>query len=391
MSICRISPAHLGDRYRSLLHAEGSAVLLLNLSKVTEQYRALCNALPGVEPYYAIKSLPHPAVVEHLLSLGCGLDIATAGEIEMIRDLPVDTNKTIHTHPIKRPQDIRAALNFGVTTFVVDNIWELEKFIPFAGRVELLLRISYRNPEARVDLSRKFGCTVEEAPFLLQRAEQLGIRVKGLSFHVGSQSKNGEIHAAAIRAASRIMQEHNAEFDENVETIDIGGGFPVNYGDNTLGIEAFCAPIREALAELPAHFRVLAEPGRFLSAPAGTAITQVMGKARRGDTTWYYLNDGVYGSFSGQIYDHTHYPLEVFSDLEERETAALTGPTCDSIDMIAESIVIPPLQIGDIVVGHMMGAYTMASASDFNLFDRAHVVVMDDDQWAIDTVTSITA
>jgi len=103
----------------------------------------------------------------------------------------------------------------------------------------------------------------------------------------------------------------------------------------------------------------------------------VMGRASRDGRHWYYLDDGVYGSYSGQLFDHMRYPLEVFSDSAERHPAVLAGPTCDSIDVIAEDIVLPELAIGDLVVGHCMGAYTAATATDFNAFPRARIVTLN--------------
>jgi ornithine decarboxylase len=131
---------------------------------------------------------------------------------------------------------------------------------------------------------------------------------------------------------------------------------------------------------------VIAEPGRFISGPSMTCVATVIGRALRNGLHWYYLDDGVYGSFSGQIYDHMRYPLEIYSDDQRRYTSVLAGPTCDSIDLIAEDIQLPQLNLGDLVVGRMMGAYTSASASDFNMLRRAKVVVVNDHTAAAFTV-----
>jgi ornithine decarboxylase len=146
-------------------------------------------------------------------------------------------------------------------------------------------------------------------------------------------------------------------------------------------IEQFCAPIVAALATLPNDVRIIAEPGRFISAPAGVAITSVMGRARRDGLWWYYLDDGVYGSFSGQIFDHAVYPVQALtvngaapSPEQPKHPAVLAGPTCDSIDVVAEGLPLPDLVAGDLLVGRMMGAYTCASATDFNFFPRARIV-----------------
>jgi ornithine decarboxylase len=156
--------------------------------------------------------------------------------------------------------------------------------------------------------------------------------------------------------------------------LDIGGGFPVDYVAPVMPIEEFCAPIRASLAAVPPGVRVIAEPGRYIAAPAGTCVASVMGRARRDGRWWYYLDDGLYGSYSGQLYDHARYPVDSLRQDGPRSPSVLAGPTCDSIDVVAEDLPLPELEAGDLIVGRMMGAYTWASATDFNFFPRARVV-----------------
>ena len=366
--------------YQALVEQYGSPLLLLDCDKLVKQYHELSNALPGVEFFYAIKSLPHPAAIHTLEQLGAGFDIATSGEIDLLWEQHAAPRHTIHTHPIKRDSDIRDALRFGCTTFVVDNIYELEKFVNYRHRVGLLIRVSFPNPNSPVDLSRKFGCKPEEVELLLQKASNMGLHVKGLSFHAGSQCPEPSNHVHAIKQCKQIIDNVYNNTGKLLSILDIGGGFPVEYTGDACDTESFCQPIREALEELPGNVHIIAEPGRFLSAPAMTSICTVMGKAHRGESTWYYLDDGVYGSYSGQIFDHATYPLTIFSDHKEKEQAVFAGPTCDSIDVIAENLTMPPLNIGDIVIGKQMGAYTSASATDFNLFKRAKIVVINQDK-----------
>jgi len=112
-------------------------------------------------------------------------------------------------------------------------------------------------------------------------------------------------------------------------------------------------------------------------APAVTAIATVTGRARRGDCQWYYLDDGVYGSYSGQLFDHMRYPLQVINDDPQRQPSVLAGPTCDSIDIIAEDVPMPDLGEGDLVIGHMMGAYTAATSTRFNSLNAAKIITID--------------
>jgi ornithine decarboxylase len=123
---------------------------------------------------------------------------------------------------------------------------------------------------------------------------------------------------------------------------------------------------------------VIAEPGRFIAGPSAIAVASVMGRAEREGLWWYYLDDGLYGSYNGQLFDHASYPLESLKKDGELRPSVLAGPTCDSIDVIAENILLPRLKAGDVVVGRAMGAYTWASASEFNFFPRATVVSVNE-------------
>jgi ornithine decarboxylase len=162
-----------------------------------------------------------------------------------------------------------------------------------------------------------------------------------------------------------------------MDVLDIGGGFPVDYAMTGFDAESYFSPIRSALTELPEHISIIAEPGRFLIAPAVTGISTITGKAKRGDYLWYYLDDGICGSYSGQLFDHTSYPLQIFNDSPQRQRSILAGPTCDSIDIIAEDVELPELQEGDLVIGHMMGAYTHATSTSFNSLAGAKIVVIN--------------
>ena len=359
---------------KQLVAEFGSPLLIIDCQRVREQYRKLHKALPGVDLHYALKPLPHPSVVETIVELGGWLDLATTGETQLVTQLGIDPARCIHTHPIKRDIDIRNALHLGVKIFVADNPDEVRKFEPYRDQCELLLRVSFRSPGAVVDLSRKFGCDPEDLLELARLARKLGVTVKGLSFHVGSQASDSAKHVEAIQVCSGLMAQARREKLGLFDTLDIGGGYPIEYGQKVADIGRFCAPIRAALAKLPARVRVIAEPGRYLCGPAAIGVASVMGRAKREGHWWYYLDDGLYGSYSGQLFDHAKYPVESLKEGDEKFPSVLAGPTCDSIDVIAENLMLPQLKAGDLIVGRAMGAYTWASASEFNFFPKATVV-----------------
>ena len=362
---------HLVKRY-------GSPLFIIDAARVRTQYRKLAAALPNVDLHYALKPLPHASVVQTLRDEGAFFDLATNGEVDLVQRCGVAAARCIHTHPIKRDSDIRTALDYGVNVFVVDNPDELRKFVKFRGRASLLIRVSFRSPDAVCDLSRKFGCAPEATAELLALAAELRIKIAGFSFHVGSQAMDSGMYVHAIGVCRELMAG-TAAATHDLSILDIGGGFPVDYVNRSLSIEDYCAPIRRALSALAPGVRVIAEPGRYIAAPSAISVSSVMGRALRDGLWWYYLDDGLYGSYSGQMYDHAKYPIEALSS-GDRQThpSVLAGPTCDSIDVIGENLQLPKLDIGDLIVGRSMGAYTSASASDFNFFPRATVLALDE-------------
>jgi ornithine decarboxylase len=321
--------------------------------------------------------MPHPAVVRSIIAEGGFLDLATSGEVQLAQRLGVDPARCVHTHPIKRPEDIANALHFGVRTFVADNPDEVRKFAPLAQQAQLLLRVSFRSPGAMVDLSRKFGCDPQELLGLARLAADLGIVVRGLSFHAGSQVPDAAKHVEALEACAQLMAAARRERLGLFDTLDIGGGFPIEYLQPVQHIGRFCAPLRAAIARLPRRVRVIAEPGRYIVGPAAIGVATVMGRALREGRWWYYLDDGMYGSYSGQLFDHARYPVEPLRASTERLPSVLAGPTCDSIDVIAENLMLPALKIGDLVVGRAMGAYTWACATEFNFYPKPTVVAVN--------------
>jgi len=362
---------------RRLVKEFGSPLVILDCERVRAQVRKLRKALPGVALHYALKPMPHPAVVETVIAEGGFLDLATSGEVQLAERLGVSPERCIHTHPIKRPADIANALKFGVRTFVADNPDEVQKFAHLTDSVELLLRVSFRAPGAVCDLSRKFGCDPEDLLSLARLAADLGIPVRGLSFHVGSQTADAAKHVEALQACAALMAAARRERLGSFDTLDIGGGFPIAYAQPVQDISRFCAPLRRAIAQLPRRVRVIAEPGRYIVGPAAIGVASVMGRARREGHWWYYLDDGLYGSYSGQLFDHARYPVEPLRSGTELLAAVLAGPTCDSIDVIAENLMLPELRVGDLIIGRSMGAYTWASASEFNFFPKATVVAVN--------------
>ena len=375
-----IRPRSEGDFW--LAQAGGiSPAMLFSLTRVRETWRSLQAALPGVTLYYAVKSNPYTSLLTTLVDEGACFDVASAPEIQALLPLGVPTQRMIHTHPIKTITDLEASIELGVTSFVVDNLDELWKIAPYRNDITVMLRLAFVAPDAPVDLSRKFGAQPDDAMNILQIAQQMGITIDGLCFHVGSQAQSADTHRLALLKTVEIAQEAADLGIANIERIDMGGGFPANYSNTPVDFEVFCAPIREAMASVPSHIRLMAEPGRGISAPSMTLVARIIGRSKRQDDTWwYYMDDGVYGAQSGRIFDHTDYPMTIFTeDGGTPGPAVFAGPTCDSIDRFGDTDMLPELSIGDVIVIHEIGAYSVATACNFNGVAPPVIIDLADD------------
>ncbi|KMQ50303.1 Ornithine decarboxylase [Chitinispirillum alkaliphilum] len=362
-------------RVSELVMEHGTPSLFLSESRLKNGYRLLEKSLPGVDLYYAVKSNACTEIIDILNSEGSFFDVCSNGEIDIVRGAGIAAERCIHTHPIKRDSDIRYALDFGMKIFVADNEDELRKFIPYKEKCELLIRMSIQNPGCLVNLSHKFGMVPELTFDLLKKAHELGLNVKGISFHTGSQNENSLKYIEALEYC-RDIYRMAALSGISLEMIDIGGGFPISYLSQVLPLANFCQPVNEYLSRYFSNYRIIAEPGRVLSGPSMSLATKVIGRSKRNGVWWYYLDEGMYGSFSGKMYDHADYPMFV-SRTGERFNSVLAGPTCDSIDVLYENISLPLMEIGDVLIFESMGAYTNASASDFNGFPKAKIVVVE--------------
>ena len=121
------------------------------------------------------------------------------------------------------------------------------------------------------------------------------------------------------------------------------------------------------------EIQIIAEPGRFLVATAASSVAKVIGKARRDGKTCYYIDDGVYHTFSGIVFDHCQYHLKAFKK-GKTQISSVFGQTCDALDTISLAESLPDLDIEDLVYAENIGAYSNASATWFNGFPPAKVV-----------------
>jgi len=297
---------------------------------------------------------------------------------ENIKNLPPKAqqdfiwDKIIYANPTK-PKETLQELDKYKPLVTYDNLEELKKIQKYAPHAGVVLRLRVPNTGSMVELSSKFGCDPGEAVDLIVAAFQMGLTVEGLSFHVGSQCTNFENFVQALEMAAAVLREAKSRGHE-IKILDIGGGFPAPYNKHVKPFSSLARQINREINRLfPKNIEILAEPGRFLVATAATAVARIIGKAVRDGKRCYYIDDSVYHTFSGIIFDHCQYHLRALRR-GKTEICAVFGQTCDALDTISLSEELPELEIEDLVYSENIGAYSSASATWFNGFPPAKIV-----------------
>jgi len=370
------------SQLQSLARRHGTPLVVIDHDLIRANYAAFKKHLPSVQAYYAVKANAEPAIVRTLYRAGASFDVASLPEFmlvyENIKRLPPRAqqnfiwDKIIYANPTK-PKETLEALDRYKPLVTYDNLAELKKIKKFAPHAGLVLRLRVPNTGSMVELSSKFGCDPGEAVDLIVAAFDLGLVVEGLSFHVGSQCTNFQNFVQALNIAAAVLQEAKSRGRE-IKILDIGGGFPAPYNKHVKPFSALAKKINAEISRLfPKGMQILAEPGRFLVATAAASVARIIGKAVRDGKPCYYIDDSVYHTFSGIIFDHCQYHLKAFKK-GKAEICAVFGQTCDALDTISLSEELPDLEIEDLVYAENIGAYSSASATWFNGFPPAKVV-----------------
>lgn len=390
------APGHdavLSEMRRRIANGTEDPFYVVNLGSVQDKIDLWNALLPEVTPFYAVKCNPDTAMLSLLARNGVNFDCASRAEMEAVLDLGVDTSRILYANPCKQPSHLRFAAEHGVALTVFDSEEELLKTARVHPSTELLLRIQVDDSHAQCMMSNKYGAPLEQAPWLLQRAGELGLSVRGVSFHVGSGCYSPQAFAEAVGLAARV-HDMASRAGTPMDMLDIGGGFP-GLDSDEISFAAIAAALGPALQEhFPAErgVRVVAEPGRFLAAASHTLAVNVIGKKRvvgeRGEVSYmYYVNDGLYGSFNNVLYDHATPKVEVLAteatSIKSMPPVAeasfsngatglalyessMWGPTCDGFDCISKEVMLPELFVGGWLYFRDMGAYTAAAGSTFN-------------------------
>ena len=345
---------------------------VVSTAQIEANYDFLKKHIPRLKVFYAIKANPAPCIIGKMESLGANFDVASAGEIKKLAAMGIAGSRMIYANPVKHRAGLMAAAEAGIKRLTFDSKNEIDKIAKFIPDAEVLARVKIEQSEAAVDLNIKFGADAEDIVPLLLYAAQKGLRPAGICFHIGSQALSSRTCLRAFVLARRLIDKAR-QHHIDIKYMDIGGGLPAPALSTDFNIKQIMRDISRQIDKNFDDVEVWAEPGRYICASAVNVLTSVIGRQQRGGRDWYFLDDGIYGCFSGIMFDHWDYDLTPFKD-GEKSLATLAGPSCDSIDIVKDKYMCPKLDVGDMLLAVNAGAYSKVSATTFNGFELPQTV-----------------
>jgi len=363
-------------RYLDREHIE-TPFLLIDGEKIKEKVSLIGRHIKNAKVFYAVKANPDMEILKFLNELNLGFEISSEGELEILSSLRVNPERIISSNPVKSLKFLRAAASYGIRLFSYDSTDEIEKLATLAPHAQLYVRLSVPNEGSEWPLSKKFGVEIDEALALLYAAKEKGLNPVGITFHVGSQCTNMYNWNIALDKAKTLWDK--AERKGIVLTLlNIGGGYPIKYTKNVVSIETIEKNVNNLIYErFPKTTEVHIEPGRAVVGDAGILVTSVIGKARRSDENWLYLDVGVFNGLMESVGGIKYtYIVESFKHIRAKKRWTIAGPSCDSFDVIDKNIPLPEPEVGNLMLILSSGAYTVSYASEFNGFSIPKTILI---------------
>ncbi|MDM8000979.1 MAG: type III PLP-dependent enzyme [Dehalococcoidia bacterium] len=351
---------------KTRLASEKTPALLMDKKLIRAKYGEFRAHFSGARVYYAVKSNPHPEIIRLLHDLGCDFEISSLGELERLLSMDIPSRRISIGNPLKHPSLIRLAYRSGIELTAFDSLSEIEKLAALSPGIKVGVRLTVPNDGSEWPLTKKFGVEADEAVELLVQAKKSGLKPAGIFFHVGSQCTLASTWAKAIEKSWSVWQRATQRGVE-LRMLNLGGGFPATYLRPVPTVAEIARVVHDSLtAFFPKDIEVSIAPGRGLVGEAGVLAATVMAKAVRDGEHWLYLDVGVFNGLMEAV-GGIKYRIVPSRNGPTRKWV-LSGPTCDSFDVISSDVELPDLDVGDRVYVMSAGAYTTAYASQFDGF-----------------------
>ena len=360
-----------------------------DLDLATRQVERFRAAMPAdLHLHYAVKANPHSVVIKHFIGLVDGLDMASGGELERVRDCGADMEHVSFAGPGKRDAELALAIELGAT-LNLESERECARALAIAKQMGVTPRLAVRvNPDFELKGSgmsmgggaKPFGVDQDRVPALVQAILASGADWRGFHIYSGSQSLDAEAIAESQRATIALAAELAHAVGEAPKNVNLGGGFGIPYtaNDRSLDIAAIGRHLAETLDRrdpVLADTQFIIELGRWLIGEAGVYIASILDRKLSKGEQFLVTDGGMHhhlaasGNF-GMVMKR-NYPVAIASHMgsEPTESATIVGPLCTPLDRLAADIAVPKTDIGNYVAVFASGAYGL-SASPVNFLSH---------------------
>ncbi|MFJ6852284.1 diaminopimelate decarboxylase [Streptomyces sp. NPDC091271] len=375
----------------------GTPVYLLDEGEVRDRCRAYVRAFPDTDVVYAAKAFLCRALLHWVREEGLGLDVCSAGELELAVTNGFPPERIVMHGNAKSPDDLSTALRLGVGRIVIDSAWEIARLsalVPDGARQKVLVRVvpgvsagGHAAIRTGTD-DQKFGLSLTDGSAQHAIARILGqprLDLVGLHCHIGSQISTVKPYLTALRRMVGLLAQISHQHGVALPELDMGGGHGVAYrpGETSLDIAALGARIRRELASSCAAAgipvpRLTIEPGRAVTGPAGVALYRVLTVKRTGDSLFVAVDGGMSDNPRPALYGSRYAPRLIGRrSTAEPCTATVVGRHCEAGDVLAADAAVPgDIHPGDLLAVPVAGAYHLSMASSYNAVGRPPVVAV---------------
>lgn len=355
---------NISNRYRSQI--------VRNLNNVNLILSIWKKSLPYIKPFYAIKSCPDVKLLELCNHYNFGFDFASMNELKLVEHMDAET---IYANPTKSIVDIEYATSKGQNLFVVDSLEELQKIQSINEDAKYIVRVQSNELFSSIKFNSKFGISIDEFTKIIEYMAHNSLHFEGFSYHVGSKCSNMKAHSDTIQSIVHNFLPISMHYGLEPKIIDIGGGF-----ENSMQLMELDIELKKCMASIENNnISLISEPGRLFSNEAYDLYVDIIAIRERVvnniKTLYITVNDSIYHTFQGKIYDGQNYEPIPLYDNPELIRCIIFGQTCDSIDVICDNKILPYPKLGDKLLFKNIGSYSLASCTgNFNGFSYGKIV-----------------
>ncbi len=371
-----------GRRADDLVEEAGDTPLFVyDLGLVRGRIGRFRSAFPGVHLHYAVKANPFPPLLERIGRDVDGLDVASGGELELAIAAGADPARISFAGPGKRDRELAAAIDHGITVNC-ESEGEVERALSLAAAAGKRPRLAVRvNPDFEIKGAgmrmgggaKPFGIDSSRVPGTVRRIIDGGGEWRGFHIFAGSQALEASALIEAQQASLKLAESLAQQAEAAPPLVNLGGGFGIPYfhGEQPLDVEAVGAALAESLADRPkilADTQFAIELGRWIVGEAGVYLTRIVDRKESHGKTFLIVDGGMHhqlaasGNF-GQVI-RRNFPVAVagrFGSPPEEEVS-IVGCLCTPLDRLADDVMMPKAEPGDLVAIFLAGAYGLSAS-----------------------------